>query len=64
MMRWRRHEDERRLDDAANVLDLLVTVTMVEVGRLGGLAHGVEGDGGGDQIGAGVQSLGDDADGA
>jgi len=37
-------DDEQRLDDAAQVLHLLVAVVMVEVRRLRRLAHGVEGD--------------------
>ncbi len=55
-------DDEQRLDDPAEVLDLLVAVVVVHVRGLGGLAHRVEGDEGGDQVGARVQRLGDDGD--
>ena len=57
-------DDEQRLDDAAEVLDLLVAVVVALVGRLGRLPHRPEGDERGHQVGARVQRLGDDGDGA
>ncbi len=57
-----RREDDPPLDDAGEVLDLLVSVEVPAIGRTRRLAHRHEGDHGGHQIGGRVDRLGDDAD--